>query len=85
MKREDLFDGITDLRDDQIAQGEEPLLRGGMRRRRLWIAAAAVLTMAVLGGVLIAPRLRDASEARLSADRRDGSDAPVVTMASIEP
>lgn len=51
-KSEKLFDAITDIRDDQVerAEGHKP------RRGRRWPAAvAAVLAVAVLGGVLLRP------------------------------
>lgn len=51
-KSEKLFDAITDIRDDQVewAEGHKP------RRGRWWPAAvAAVLVVAVLGGVLLRP------------------------------
>lgn len=61
MKQEQLYDAITDLRDDQIGQGEQPLARAGRPKRQLWLGGiAAVLALAVLSGAVVLPRLRKA-------------------------
>lgn len=64
MKREDLYNGITDIRDDLI-DGAGKAEKG--KRRRRWAAAAAVLAVAV--GVGAALWGRDASHC--STERQD--------------
>lgn len=57
MKREELYDAITSLRDDQILEGEKKPARGARRR---WIrvgALAAVLAVALLAGLVLVPKL----------------------------
>ena len=61
MKQDQLYDAITDLRDDQIEQGGKPLARAGRPKRPLWLGGiAAVLALAVLSGAVVLPRLRKA-------------------------
>ena len=51
-KNEKLYDAITDIRDDLVERGEKQK----PRRRRWWPAAvAAVLAVAILGGVVLRP------------------------------
>ncbi len=57
MKSEDLFEAVTELRDDQVLEGEKQLPRKrasiGLRLRTL----AAALAVVVLAGALVGPRL----------------------------
>ncbi len=56
MKADDVFDGVTDVRDDLIdGAGEAPKQRSRWTKRRWLGAVAAVLAVAILGGVLLRP------------------------------
>lgn len=56
MDREDIFDGVTDVRDDLIQGAKEAPAKKKRRAKRRWMGAvAAVLAVAVLGGVLLRP------------------------------
>lgn len=56
MKADDIFDGVTDVRDDLIdGAGEAPKQRSWWTKRRRLGAVAAVLAVAILGGVLLRP------------------------------
>ena len=56
MNREELYDGITDIREDLIDKTEKHIREKRRRRRKAWMAAtAAVLTLAILAGTLFGP------------------------------
>lgn len=56
MKADDIFDGVTDVRDDLIdGAGEAPKQRKHPGKKRWLGAVAAVLAVAILGGVLLRP------------------------------
>lgn len=56
MKADDIFDGVTDVRDDLIdGAGEAPKQRSRWTKRRWLGVVAAVLAVAILGGVLLRP------------------------------
>lgn len=56
MKREDMFDGITDIRDDLIDGAKNAPKRQKRWGKRGWLgAAAAVLTIAIIGGIFLRP------------------------------
>ncbi len=56
MNAKDIFDGVTDIRDDLIGgAGETPKKRKRWGRRRWLEAVAAVLAVAILGGVFLRP------------------------------
>lgn len=57
MKKEDLYEAVTELRDDQIIEGEKRLSASRPARLRRLGALAAVLAVVVLAGVLAGPRL----------------------------
>ena len=68
MKREDLFDSLTDLRDDQIAEGEKPLQKRRRPKRMLWLGGiAAALALVVLTGVVVLPRHPKAPDPTLAS------------------
>lgn len=56
MKAEDIFNAVTELRDEQILEGEQrPAVSKPKRNHRLG-ALAAVLALVMLAGVLLLPR-----------------------------
>lgn len=56
MNGRDIFDGVTDIRDDLIDGAKEvPKKKKRWTRNRWMGAAAAVLALAILGGVLLRP------------------------------
>ena len=56
MKADDIFDGVTDVRDDLIDGAREaPKQRKHPGKKRWLGAVAAVLAVAILGGVLLRP------------------------------
>lgn len=57
MKSEDLYHAVTELRDDQIIEGEQKLSRKRPVYFRKLGALAAVLAVVVLAGALAGPRL----------------------------
>lgn len=57
MKKEDLYEAVTELRDDQIAEGEKQLSSSRPARFRRLGALAAILAVVVLAGVLAGPKL----------------------------
>ena len=57
MKTEDIYNAVTELRDDQIIEGEQKLSRKRPIYFRRLGALAAVLAVVVLAGVLAGPRL----------------------------
>ena len=55
MKAEDIYDGITDIRDDLI-QGAKAPSKAAPGRRRWWRGAvAAAVALAILGGIALRP------------------------------
>ena len=59
MKREDLYNAITDIRDDQILEGDRKLTKARRPRRKLWLGGvAAALALVILAGVIAVPKLR---------------------------
>lgn len=56
MNGKDIFDGVTDIRDDLIDGAKEvPKMKKQWTKNR-WIGAvAAVLVLAILGGILLRP------------------------------
>ena len=57
MKSEDLYNAVTELRDDQVQAGEKKLRRGRAGDFRRVGAIAAVLAVVILTGVLAGPWL----------------------------
>lgn len=56
MNAQDIFDGVTDIRDDLIDGAEEAPKGRARRGKRHWLGAvAAVLALAILGGVFLRP------------------------------
>ena len=56
MNAQDIFDGVTDIRDDLITGAKKSPARQGRRIKTRWTgAAAAVLAIAVLAGVFLRP------------------------------
>lgn len=56
MNSQDIFDGITDMREDLINEAKEAPKKRKRRIKKRWLGAvAAVLTLAVLGGVFLRP------------------------------
>lgn len=55
MKREKLYDAITDVREDIIIRADARNAEKKPRRRRWPAAVAAVLVVAILGGILLHP------------------------------
>ncbi len=56
MNSQNIFDGVTDIRDDLIHGAKEPPKKQKRGIKRRWLgAAAAVLACAILGGVLLRP------------------------------
>lgn len=54
MKKEDMYDAITDIRDDLVDGAARK--KSGLSRRRLWMGAvAAVLVVALIGGAVLLP------------------------------
>ncbi|MGN1001723.1 MAG: serpin family protein [Oscillospiraceae bacterium] len=54
MNKEDIYDGITDIRDDLVEDAAKK--KHSRSRRRLWMGAvAAVLALAILTGVVLLP------------------------------
>ena len=57
MKTDDLYHAVTELRDDQIAEGERKLASRRPARFRRLGALAAVLAVVILAGALTLPKL----------------------------
>ncbi len=57
MKSDDIYNAVTELRDDQVQAGEKALRVGRPRRLRRLGALAAVLALLILAGVAAGPRL----------------------------
>ena len=56
MNREELYDGITDIREDLIDKTEKHIRQKRRRRRKTWMAVtAAALTLAILAGTFFRP------------------------------
>ena len=56
MNAQDIFDGVTDVRDDLINGAKEPFKKQKRWTKKRWTGAvAAVLAIAVLAGVLLRP------------------------------
>lgn len=56
MKREKLYDAMTDIRDDLVTGAEKQYAQRNKKYHRRWRRAiAAVLVLAVLGGVILSP------------------------------
>ncbi len=56
MKPEDIFDGVTDIRDDLIKEAEGAPKKKKHWTKKRWIGAvAAVLALAILGGIFLRP------------------------------
>lgn len=55
MKADDIFDGVTDIRDDLIDGAREAPKKTWWTRQRRLGAVAAVLALALLGGILLRP------------------------------
>lgn len=56
MNSQDIFDGVTDIQDDLINKAKDPLKKQGRRTRKRWLGAvAAVLALAIIGGVFLRP------------------------------
>lgn len=54
MKADDMFDGVTDIRDDLIDGAKTEPQKKKWRTQRRWMGAvAAVLALAILGGILL--------------------------------
>ena len=89
MKSEDLYNAVTDLRDDQILEGEQKLKKA-RPRRMLWLGSlAAALAVVILAGVLAGPKLLSRGktdptvEPALASDpQKDPTNAPKPTDAS---
>lgn len=57
MNSQDIFDGVTDIRDDLIHGAKETSKKQTRWTKKRWLGAvAAVLALAILGGVLLRPR-----------------------------
>lgn len=62
MKSEDLYHAVTDLRDDQILEGEKKL-KNNRPRRMVWLGSiAAALALVILAGIIAVPRLTRRNE-----------------------
>lgn len=62
MKSEDLYHAVTDLRDDQILEGEKKL-KNNRPRRMVWLGGiAAALALVILAGIIAVPRLTRRNE-----------------------
>ena len=55
MKREDLYNAITDLKDDQILAGEAPLKQKTQFKRSRWIVGLAAALALIVGAAAILP------------------------------
>lgn len=56
MNGRDIFDGVTDIRDDLVEGAKEASKKKKRRTRKGWMgAAAAVLALAILGGIFLGP------------------------------
>ena len=83
MKSEKLYEAVTQLRDNQILAGENPLQPTQADRRaarRRWALVAAALGIVVLAGALTLPRLL-----RRDQIPQNNPEAPVYTMAPGSP
>lgn len=75
MDREDIYDGITDVRDDLVEQADKQERKDRKPRRSRWIAGlAAMLAVAVLAGTALRPGGRYSGGGD-SGGPADGSDA----------
>ena len=55
MKREDLYNAITDLKDDQILAGEAPLKQKTQFKRSRWLVGLAAALALIVGAAAILP------------------------------
>ena len=56
MNGKDIFDGVTDIRDDLIDGAREAPKKKKRWTRKRWMGAvAAVLALAILGGIFLRP------------------------------
>lgn len=78
MKSEDLYNAVTELRDDQILEGEQKLKKA-RPRRMLWLGSlAAALAVVILAGVLAGPKL-------LSRNKTDSTGETVLAANPTDP
>ncbi len=56
MKSEDIFDGVTDIRDDLIKGAKDAPKKRKHRTKKRWLGVvAAMLALAILGGIFLRP------------------------------
>ncbi len=58
MKSEKIYDALNELRDDQILEGEKPLVKGRPKYLRWAAPLAAVLALVILAGAIGLPMLK---------------------------
>ena len=86
MNNEDLYHGITEIRDDQILEAEQPAVRARRSRRAVWLgAAAAAIVLIIVFGVWILPALRAGKEPEPSGPNIQIMSGPDQTDAQSSP